>query len=304
VVNERSSPVALAALLVLGGSCAPVEPGAACGALIYGDDDRAEVFEHGDALASLTRASVVALIPAASLDVSDPTDVFVAAPTLGDAEGLCADEPYADQPSAAFCSGVLIDDDLVLTAGHCLSNDDECRATKFVFGFYYEGPGVLATIGSSAVLGCRRIVAREEGDFWGGDFAVVQLDRGVGAERLPVNPSDERLARGDPLTVIGHGTGIPAKIDDGAFVVDPRDGIPAFHIEADTFRGSSGSGVFDPFNRLVGIVTGGRSDFVDRCGCRAIRRLPTGDGMEEAVRIRPVIDELCAQGWSSARLCG
>ncbi len=51
---------------------------------------------------------------------------------------LCAEEPFVDQPAVASCSGVLIDEDLVLTVGHCFEVEARCDTYAHLF----EGIGV------------------------------------------------------------------------------------------------------------------------------------------------------------------
>ncbi len=41
---------------------------------------------------------------------------------------------------------------------------------------------------------------------------------------------------GERVTVIGFGSGIPAKVDQGGFVIDPRDSIQDYFVAStDTF---------------------------------------------------------------------
>jgi len=225
----------------LDGFCSPGEQGVARGAIVYDSDDRTEIYLHPSAdLQSLTRQSIVALVDASAIDTSNPRDVRVLGPSLGEGYGVCPDQAFVEQPAAAFCSGTLIDDDLVLTAGHCLLTEAHCRATRFVFDYAYEGQGELANIDLEAVYSCRRLVMSRDEDVTDLDFAVVQLDRPVTGQRrpAPLRLYDEPLASGDALTVIGFGTGIPAKIDDGAKVIDARARIGSyFSMAADTFAG-------------------------------------------------------------------
>ncbi|MEM7393272.1 MAG: trypsin-like serine protease, partial [Verrucomicrobiota bacterium] len=105
---------------------------------IYGEDDRREVYDpppERENLADVAQHSVVALVAADQVDLSDPDDVVIVGPTLQVAEQLCSEERFADQIAGAFCSGVLIDDDLVLTAGHCV-DERLCSVMRLVFGYH------------------------------------------------------------------------------------------------------------------------------------------------------------------------
>lgn len=139
-----------AALLLLGVACSPVgeryEVGAA--AVLNGEDDRSELFEveKADEREVLQRG-VAALMWAHRIDVRRPRELR--ATSAGEALGLCDDEKFAVQPSASFCSATLIDDELVLTAGHCLGDDaaaaaERCQRLWITFDYHYAEPHRLA----------------------------------------------------------------------------------------------------------------------------------------------------------------
>src|SRR3954452_2919549 len=110
--------------------------------IVYGADDRREAFESSPGERALLERSLVALVPKQRLATSEGR-VRVMGASLGQAVGLCPGEAFAGQPDAAFCSGVLVDWDLVLTAGHCahaIAVDD----LAVVFGYFYPEPGRLA----------------------------------------------------------------------------------------------------------------------------------------------------------------
>lgn len=278
--------------------------------VVYGEDDRRDVYEHPDAsLRTLARTSIVALIPAHALDDSDPANVRPLAAPLAETQRLCPGQRFAEQPTAAFCSGTLIDDDLVLTAGHCLEDEAACQSTRFVFDYFYEGPGTLATIGREDVYGCRRLVVRalDEGSV---DYAVVQLDRPATAEGrsvAPVRLEDGPVVAGSSLAILGFGSGLPLKIDTGGRVIDPRARTLDFFVATtDSFGGNSGSGVFDlESGALVGALVRGDEDYVEASGCFVVNVLPeSGEaGGEHVAYVRRALDALCAS-WPSARLCG
>jgi hypothetical protein len=88
-------------------------------AVLNGEDNRMEAFELVAPMRLALTSSSAALLFANHLRLNSPSSVFLKAETAGSALGLCPDEPFANEPSAAFCSRELIDDDLVSTAGHC-----------------------------------------------------------------------------------------------------------------------------------------------------------------------------------------
>src|SRR5690348_6924253 len=122
---NRCCIVAVAMTLLLGSSsCVSTSTGAdsQSAALIYGNDDRVDYFEVSDTEQQARMASVmVALIPKASVNrAGSGLALSAAIPTWGAAAGLCSGTRFADQPAAALCTGILVDQDLVLTADHCV----------------------------------------------------------------------------------------------------------------------------------------------------------------------------------------
>jgi hypothetical protein len=65
-----------------------------------------------------------------------------------------------DQPAAASCFGTLIDDDLVVTAGHCAFSQRMCQSFLYVFHYYYAAAGQMAAITSEDVFSCREVVVQ------------------------------------------------------------------------------------------------------------------------------------------------
>lgn len=285
-------------------------------AIIYTNDDRLDVYAHPNPeLRALTASSVVSLIPRSQFTRKTNGDIAILTRTLGDAFDVCSDARFAEQPTAAMCSGVLIDDDLVLTAGHCFPND-ACERYAFVFDYYMRGEGELESISWGDIYGCRRIVDRSvsPGDMGPRiDFALVQLDRPA-LGRTSVELRTTPLLAGEPLAAIGSASGLPVKIDTGARVLNTR--APAndyFLLDSDTFEGSSGSGIFDVSNKLVGVLVRGGQDYELRAGTDCMvpkvvqfdadASLDSLSG-EEATYIGRVAEALCAKGWPSRRLCG
>ncbi|XXU97630.1 M60 family peptidase N-terminal accessory domain-containing protein [Sorangium sp. So ce1153] len=195
--------------------------------VVYGSDSRRDVYKHTDAtLRERAQLSTVALMSPDVIDTSDPDNVTFKSETLGKAEDLCSTERFRNDPTAAGCSGTLIDDDLVLTAGHCVESAEVCAGTRFVFNYYRPSEGVLQTVTTDDIFSCQSIVTRQEGTVGGQelDYAIIRLDRSA-APRFtpaPVRKGNTPLAKGSKVAVIGSGSGIPLKIDSGGSVRDAR----------------------------------------------------------------------------------
>jgi len=316
-VVGRVGPVFLVAFssLLACGPSAPPSPAAVAEPLVYGADDRREVFECPDArLRELATASTAALIEPSELRFPASGMVEFHSATLSEWDDYCEGTPFLDEPTSASCAGVLIDDDLLLTADHCLRMVSSCRDLAFVFGYAYSERSVLGPVTRADVFGCRGVAVSSlsaDGSGKRVDFAIVQLDRSAtasGSGRAPARVAAARaLDAGEPVTIVGHPSGLPAKIDEGAKVVDPHANVlDAFTMTSDTFHGSSGSPVYDSTDSVIGVFSEGTADFVDRGSCRAVRTLPGDAGLsnEWATYAAPAVAALCAAGFPSLRLCG
>ena len=263
---------------------------------IYGSDDRLDYFEASAGAQTLAN-SVVSFWTSAQVTANAATGKFdLATRTLGASKGLCAGEKFFDQARGAFCSGSLVGDDMVMTAGHCITNDADCADTKLVFGFNIRkagGTGVTS-IAKGEVYGCSRIVKRflsgEAGSpaptdaTRGMDFALIKLDRKVtGHAPLAVDRAQD-LKKGDKIFVIGHPSGIPVKVAGNASV---RDASKAafFVADLDTFGGNSGSPVFSAVtNKIEGILVRGDNDYITSPeGCKVAATFEQTGGRGEDV---------------------
>ncbi len=269
---------------------------------IYGDDDRLDYYEAPADMRALAD-SVVSLWNSRWVRPDgEKANLFTV--RLGAAESLCPGEKFADQPIGAFCSGTLVGDDIVMTAGHCITDQAKCDATRMIFGFSVPSAGAYpASVPLSDVYSCKSIIKRDldthpgffASVFNGGpgpDFALVRLDRKVTGRRpLPIH-RDAKPSAGDPLFVIGHPVGLPVKVAGNAKV---RDASPKYFFKADldTFGGNSGSAVFNARTRQIeGILVRGDTDFKPSpAGCNVAAVMPQDGGKGEAVTKISVLEK-------------
>lgn len=239
--------------------------------VIYGDDNRLDLFEVENTLHRELAGSTVALISNHKIRDNGNGTSNVSTSNFGSEYGLCSDEPFREQSTAAFCSGFLVADDIVVTAGHCIRSASSCQNTSFVFGFAVQQEGVMpSTVNSEDVYTCGEMIHSEvQGN--GADFAVIRLDRPV-MNRAPLRMRESgTLPIADPLVVIGHPSGLPTKVAAGATIRSHRNGY--FVANLDTYGGNSGSAVFhDTSGEIEGILVRGETDFVRRNGCTTSNR--------------------------------
>jgi hypothetical protein len=288
-------------------ACAPTGDQASVTALIYGADDRLEYYQAPESAArTLMALSMAAFIPRKYLQVRGST-IEIAAPTWEEQSRLCPGERFAEQPAASFCTGVLVDQELVLTSGHCVRLF-ALEDFALVFGYYYSGPGKLAV---DDVVAPRKILAEAldaEGTRPRLDYAWLRLER---PPRPPHRPAElfvrpPPLAAGDRITFIGTGGGIPLKLDGGGEVRDPRRGEGDYFVaDSDSIAGASGGGAFDGQATLLGVLSRGGTDYAATpAGCQALARRPSGERAEEELtHSYRAVEALCASASVTGSLC-
>lgn len=260
---EMKLVIWIALILSLSAGAHAKEPGA----VIYGPDDRQEAFEASNPFLRGLAESSVALVKNTAISTEgDSARLFAERYDSIRAQPLCSDERFFGQPVVAYCSGVLVAPDMILTAGHCIKSAEACAETKFVFGFAKESAVHDPTrVRRDDVYGCKEIVARHQADGFnpdevGVDFALIRLDRKAAGRRPATFSRTGGPQVGDALAVYGYPWGLPFKVATNGKV--RRVDRNSFHTNLDTYQGNSGSPVVNSATgRLEGILTSGEQDF-------------------------------------------
>ena len=263
---------------------------------IYGTDDRVDVYtlaagpnrDDADCVVALFKSSDV-------VDNGDGTSTLTTR-RFGTVRKLCSSEPFRDQPVGAFCSGFLVGPDLIATAGHCVDVGD-LATTRFVFGFRMKDATTATTrIANSEIYRGTQLVGRGI-SLDDTDWSLVRIDRPVTNHRIASVRRVGKVRDRQALHVIGHPSGLPAKLAGGAAVRDNQQ-APVFVANLDTYGGNSGSPVFNSDTHDVeGILVRGDTDFVRQGDCVVSQVCPdTGCDGEDCTRTTEFSDLIPGSG--------
>lgn len=234
--------------------------------VVYGEDNRLDLYELTDLQWKARATSTVALIRDKLIEKeSAGSNYKIHARVYGDSKLLCKDEPFYEQSYASFCSGSLIAPDIVMTAGHCVKSFKACESVKFVFNYSYLTKNADPTVvAANNLYSCKELIYSQAAN---ADFALVRLDRKVvGRKPLALNTSSV-IKVGDKLVLIGNPSGIPTKVAAGATVLKTTH-KDYFVTDTDSYAGNSGSAVFNEKTGLIeGILVRGHTDFKNVNGC-------------------------------------
>jgi V8-like Glu-specific endopeptidase len=229
--------------------------------VIYGIDNRKDIFESTQINNKAFANSTAAMISTSQLDDVGNGTFNIQSGTL-EQDGVCSDARFAKQMTAANCSGFLVGENLLVTAGHCIESLESCDRYSWVFGYSnITEEKTSFNIPKKDIYTCTKIISRVLDRKTLNDFALVQLDRNV-IDRLPLKfRKSGKIPNKAEIMVIGHPSGLPTKIADGAIVRENKNKF-YFQGSLDTFGGNSGSAVFDSKTGLVeGILVRGERDY-------------------------------------------
>ena len=257
----------------------------------YGQDSRTEWYQLSDSKLKEMAASVAIFVHSEQVKVSG-NSITLDGNTLnemsemgrlvkGTQAPLCAAELFASQPAPGFCTGFLVKEDVIVTAGHCIQKVP-CSDTSIVFGFYMESDNSLATISRENVYRCEKVISQvtptQDNQYL--DYAILKLDRPTGRPTLDYAIEDHLNAQ-NGVAVIGHPSGLPLKIASDAVVIRNGASEPFFVTNLDTFGSNSGSPVINAATYQVeGILVLGAKDYIlsDDQSCIQVNRCPEGGG--------------------------
>jgi hypothetical protein len=205
-----------------------------------------------------------------------------------------------DRPGISTCTVTLVDDELVVTAGHCLFShhgnlpEELAASSSVTFDYLSTCNGSKPTAATFHKV--RRIVRirfiQDPGGLAPDDWAFVQISPAPGGLGVPPLPMRSDLPTvGEQVFGIHHPNGAVKKVSprnvEGLATVTGSSSN-AIIVPIDISGGSSGSPLFDAAGRLVGVLTGDGGCPQDYCpSARFLDEVEAG--AEAAVTTRDVM---------------
>lgn len=171
-------------------------------------------------------------------------DPLILASPTGMTFNLCPNEDFQREPTASFCTGILVSTRILVTAGNCIPNKDICDETAFIFNLEASktNAGALMQAQKTDIYYCKRLIQQKRSKEF--DFAIIELDREV-LDREPISFSNYRTPYSNPetpppVTVIGNPMGQSTKITSGV-AAQPALNNNFFEINVSRYPGDNGS---------------------------------------------------------------
>jgi len=260
--------------------------------IIYGDESRVVIQEILNPNVLEISNSIAAMIPK-NMTLSKNGVTYSYAPSLKKSMNLCPEEKFSKLPSAAYCTGFLVGDKYLVTAGHCITNQTMCDNVKWVFNYKQKTSiNDVLIFDDKNVYNCKKVIKAVFNEKTLNDYSVIELERKV-IGRSPVKLSTKnQVSLYTEVYTLGHPSGLPLIFTGEGFIV--KQNSVYFTAAIDTFGGNSGSPVFDSeTNTVLGILVRGGKDYVldKKNKCFRVNQCQYGDGNcrgEQISHIAPV----------------
>ncbi len=251
-------------------------------AIIFGSDNRVDVIR--DAYKNKFLAPAIAMsfgqpyaLPQKNLELFN-LDFYPA--TESYSLGLCAEEKFSKQYANWLnCTGFLVAEDVMVTAGHCLIFNHSgvepalvedgmttmCSDFDWLFDYTAKGNGQvsISNYAETQTARCAKVlhaeitpdVVEKNGKIvgeYGLDFSIIKLDRPF-PNRSVLKFAKTSVNQNQRVFALTYPSGLPMKVAYNARVLESHF-ENFFTTNLDISSGSSGGPVFNMQNEVVGIV--------------------------------------------------
>lgn len=248
---------------------------------VYGIDDR-KFIDHRSSKKVLELSDSIAMIISKDVVQKHLFSSTILTQKISDKEGigLCLDEKFANHHSVNSCSGFLIGEDLVASAGHCFKTESDCAGKLIVFNVLEKNETSRGyKVSSRQIFECSEIVTTgfESEQFI--DYSIIRLKTKVAGKKILKLRSQGQVGLSDKVFMIGHPLGLPQIITKNVSVSDV-DHPRAFKAKLDSFEGNSGSPVFNANTfEVEGILVRGEEDFLQDPALQCYRNQVYEEGL-------------------------
>ncbi len=239
--------------------------------VIYEEDNRVEPSEIKDKIKISQAIPSVALL-LETRDISNTSSTSykrIATTSLGKSMNLCPTERFYNQSAAGFCTGFLVTDDILVTAGHCLSEKKSCEDFSVLFDFTEDRAdhSKKLRVPSKNIFRCIEVLyfSDDRENNPDQDIAIIRLDRPTKRPHLFL--ASQKIKDTSILSLIGHPLGLPMKVaHSGSLLQNSEEKF--FSLAIDSYSGNSGSPLINESSgKVEGMLIRGHNDFILKGNC-------------------------------------
>lgn len=254
-------------------------------ASIYGEDDRQLVFQSSEESVQTFSESIAAKLRVPPRAVGNGKYIIETKNLNEHIANLCPGENFEYAQTASNCTGFIVDEDVMATAAHCLSDQDECNKSNWLFSSEIDPHAKEPIVDKEDFVQCEYIINTVNNYISKNDWVLFKVSKSTKKRPSLKFRTSGKINDNARLTVIGHPNGLPLITSGTSKIVENHNQF-IFKINSDTFGGNSGSPVFNENTGLVeGILKNGDLDykFVKSRNCRETYKCLPGQCKGEGV---------------------
>lgn len=174
---------------------------------------------------------------------------------------LCSSVKFYQQKTAPFCTAFAVSDDIIITAGHCVS-DSNLDEIVFVFDLKLDNKDDdFSIISEEQIFYPKVILDRVYDSIKKLDYTIIEVEKTIPKNRILDYSLNFNYTIGTRNYIIGHPSGLPIKFAPDGYITQ-RPSLNHFQTNLNAFSGNSGSPIFDEkSNKVIGIFIAGENKF-------------------------------------------